>query len=229
MKIQYKDSQPVVDNIKTYVFEPLQPVTWQAGQFIHYALPHDKADDRGDERWFTISSAPFEKDIWITTRWFDDTASTFKKSLDQLAAGDVIEVDDPDGDFIETDADNNYVFVAGGIGITPFRSILTQLDHEGKPIHVELLYANRNEATIPFKAELEALSQKHQDFNITYFSGDNKIDEAVLRSFGEKLDDPHYYISGPEPMVEAFKTTLETIGIDESHVKLDYFPGYDGI
>jgi ferredoxin-NADP reductase len=139
----------------------------------------------------------------------------------------VIEVDDPEGDFTVEDLSREYVFVAGGIGITPFRSILNQLHHDGKEIRVELLYANRDEANIPFKGELEAISQAHEGFNITYFIGDNHIDEAALKHAGAKLNDPVYYVSGPEPMVEAFKATLENMGVDEAHAKFDYFPGYE--
>ena len=229
MKLQYRNSAPLVDNIKTFVFTPTEPETWQAGQFIHLTLAHENQDDRGDERWFTISSAPFEKDVWITTRWFGENSSTFKKTLNKLEPGDIIEVDEPEGNFIESDVNVEYIFVAGGIGITPIRSILKQLDFEGKPIRAELLYANRDSENIAFKEELELLSDKHEGFNITYYIGDHLIDESDLRNFGSKTQNPHYYISGPEPMVKAFKATLNSIGIEKSHIKLDYFPGYDEI
>lgn len=214
-------------NVYRFVFSPKTPITWKPGQFIHYTLPHDNADDRGDERWFTISSAPFEKDIWITTRINNENGSTFKKRLLNLKPDEVIKTDEPDGSFVIDDLNKDYVFVAGGIGITPFRSILNQLHHDGKSITVELLYANRDENNIPFKDELEAISRAHEGFNITYFNGDNKIDEAALRQFATKLNDPVFYVSGPEPMVEAFKTILDNMGIDNDHAKFDYFPGYE--
>lgn len=227
MELIFKENLIKQGNVNRFVFTPKNPITWKPGQYVHYTLAHDKADDRGNERWFTISSAPFEKDIWITTRLVKENGSTFKKRLQELKPGEVINTDEPEGSFVIDDLEKEYVFVAGGIGITPFRSILNQLHHEGKDFTVELLYANRDENNIPFKDELEVISQAHERFNITYFSGDNKIDEAALRQFAAKLNDPTFYVSGPEPMVEAFKTTLESIGIDNDHAKFDYFPGYE--
>jgi ferredoxin-NADP reductase len=227
MELIFKEKLVKPGNVNRFIFTPKSPITWKPGQFIHYTLPHDNADDRGDERWFTISSAPFENEVWITTRISQEKSSSFKSKLLQLKPGEVIKTDEPDGSFVIDDLTKDYVFVAGGIGITPFRSILNQLHHEGKDITAELLYANRDDNNIPFKDELEAISQAHERFNITYFTGDKKIDEAVLKQVASKLNDPLFYVSGPEPMVEAFETTLEGMGIDKDHTKFDYFPGYE--
>lgn len=227
MKLTFKERIKEREDITRFAFAPTEPVSWQPGQYIHYTLPHSDADDRGIERWFTISSAPFEKDIWISTRINKERSSTFKQKLLTLAPGDTIETDTPEGDFTLTDLTKNYVFVAGGIGITPFRSMLNQLHHEGKSIRAELLYANRDELTIPYKSELEAIGREHGGLNITYFIGNNRIDAAALKAAGAKLNNPIYYVSGPEPMVEAFKTILESMGVDNEHSKFDYFPGYE--
>ncbi len=229
MKYILKEAKPEVSNVRTFIFEPEEPVQWQAGQFVHYTLPHEGVDDRGDERWFTISSAPYEQEIRLSTRIFDDKRSTFKDVLVGLKPGDTIEGEAPDGKFTVQDADRQYVFVAGGIGITPFRSMLKQLHHEGKDIKVELLYAVRDENEAPFKDELEAIAAEHENFNITYFVGDNRIDEKVLKSYRDMFGSPYFYVSGPEPMVESFKVMLEKIGVAEDHIKLDYFPGYEGV
>ena len=73
----------------------------------------------------------------------------------------------------------------------------------------------------------QPISAKHENFNITYFSGDHKIDESALGEYAAKFPGATFYVSGPEPMVEAFKVTLEKMGIDESSMKFDYFPGYE--
>lgn len=213
--------------VERFIFAPQEPISWKPGQYIHYILPHDNADDRGTERWFTISSAPFEKEVWITTRINPDRSSSFKKALLSLQAGTTIETGEPEGDFTVDNLDKNYIFVAGGIGITPFRSMINQLHHDGKDFNIELLYANRDAENIPFKEELEAISKEHKNFNITYFIGENRIDEKALREFGEKLNEPLYYVSGPEPMVAAFKQMLVNMGIQEDRIKLDDFPGYE--
>ncbi len=226
MKLRFKEHIAMQGDVNKFVFTPETPLTWKPGQFIHYTLPHENEDDRGNERWFTITSAPFEKDIWITTRIAGEKGSSFKKHLMQLKPGDIIETDEPEGSFTIDDLDKEYLLIAGGIGITPFRSILAQLNHDGKQLRAELLYANRDEANIPFKEELEAISQEQKGLNITYFIGDNIIDEDAIRTHAAKLNNPVYYVSGPEPMVEAFKELLDKMGIDTEHAKFDYFPGY---
>jgi ferredoxin-NADP reductase len=227
MKLRLKKQLSEFAGTKTFVFEGEEPTTWQAGQYVHYTLHHSDPDDRGDERWFTISSAPYEKDIKITTRISPDKSSSFKKALQALKPGQEIEGEEPNGKFVVDDSSKGYIFVAGGIGVTPFRSILKQIDREAKDINVELLYANRSQDDIPYRDELEALSKNHKNFNITYFTGNKKIDEETLKEFGKKMKDPIYYISGPEPMVEAFEKTLKHMGVDEEHSKFDYFPGYE--
>lgn len=227
MILKYRGHQTKQGSVERFIFTPEKPIKWKAGQFIHYTLPHDNADDRGNERWFTISSAPFENEVWLTTRINPDKSSSFKKTLLNLKPDDIIETDKPDGSFVIEDTSKKYIFVAGGIGITPFRSIINQLHHDGKEMNIELLYANRDSENIPFKDELESISNEHENFNITYFSGDKKIDESVLMEFGAKLSDPVYYVSGPEPMVEAFKDILVNMGIKEDRMKFDYFPGYE--
>lgn len=227
MKLQFNKQIGEFAGTKTFIFKINNPIIWQAGQFIHLILPHTDSDDRGEERWFTIASSPYEQEIRITTRINTEKSSSFKKALQELKIGQEIETDLPKGKFILEDPSRDYIFVAGGIGITPFRSILKQLDHDGKQFHVELLYANRDENDIPFRNDLEVLSKKHKDFNITYFIGDKRIDENVLKEFGNKLDNPIYYISGPEPMVEDFEKILKHMGIDEEHSRFDYFPGYE--
>jgi ferredoxin-NADP reductase len=217
--------EPVTGDVKSFVFTPDQPVTWQPGQYIHYTLPHDDADDRGDERWFTISSAPFEQKIQLTTRIFEQPSS-FKKHLTSLQPGDTLETDAPSGDFIPLDKPVNYVFVAGGIGITPFRSIIAELHHSGQDFSIDLLYGNVDDQHIVFKDELEAIAQQHANFNIHYFIGDNRVDEAVLAQYKDNVDDPYFYVSGPEPMTEAFEKTLKGLGVDDQHLHLDFFPGY---
>lgn len=227
MKLSLKSKRELQGGVTQFVFSAEEPISWKAGQYIHYTLPHEGADDRGTERWFTISNAPCENDPSITTRISPENGSSFKKHLSQLQVGETIEADSPEGDFVLDGYDKDYVFVVGGIGITPFISMLTQMEHDGQGANIEILYANRIEATKAYKDELEAVSTKHADINVADFYGDHKITQADLEAAGAKLHDPIYYISGPEPMVEAFEKVLDAMGVDDSHKRFDYFPGYD--
>ena len=210
----------------SFFFKSDPPLSWTAGQFLHYTLPHQNPDSRKTERYFTISAAPEEGQVRVTTRFAGEKGSSFKKALQALPIGGSIEAEGPEGDFIVEDATKDFVFIAGGIGITPFRSILIDLDHRELPMHVTLLYANRTEDAV-YRTELEALAAKHPDLKIVYFIGDTRIDELAIKTAAPELQKPIYFISGPEPMVQAFEKMLTQMVIPDGQIKRDFFPGYD--
>lgn len=223
MKLSLVSKNHEVADVTSFVLEPEQPVAWQPGQYLHYTFPHPNEDDRGIERWFTISAAPFEKNIRITTR-LSDHGSTFKKALSELPVGGQIEAEGPGGKFILDKTAGHPVLIAGGIGVTPYRSMLVQMDHDKEEIDADLLYANRDENFV-FLKELEAIAQKHPGLHITKFVGDKKISKADLERFA--ANGSVFYVSGPEPMVEAYKKMIMEMGVEEERIKTDYFPGYD--
>lgn len=214
-----------LSDVTTFIFKPENPVTWKPGQFFHYVLHHRPTDERGSDRWFTISAAPFENHIQITTRLNSEKSSSFKKELFSLKIGDEIEISDLDGDFVISDPTKQYVFIAGGIGITPFRSILKQLDHQRQPINVTLLYANRDK-NIVFKKELEEIAKNNTNFQIHYIFSPERIDEKKIKELVSDIKKPLFYISGPEPMVESIGDILKKMAIPKKHIKQDWFPGY---
>ena len=199
--------------------------SWKPGQYLHYTLEHPHPDSRGSERYFTISSAPFEGHIQLTTRFSEKKSSSFKKALLGMTVGGTIEANGLEGDFVVENPDKSLVFIAGGIGVTPYRAILLALDHTRVPVNVDLLYANRDE-NFPYKAELERLAKKHATFRIHYFTGPKRLDEkAIVAAIGD-VGKPLFYVSGPEPMVGAFEKILKSMDVPKSRVKTDYFPGY---
>jgi glycine betaine catabolism B len=228
MKLQLIDKKDDVQDIVSFFFKPEQKVEWKAGQYMRYHIDDPNSDDRGENRFFSISAAPFEQNLRVTTKFSPDGGSSFKKNLQKLNIGDFIDAHGPLGAFVIDEANQEYVFIAGGIGITPFRSILMDLNNKNLPINVTLLYANRTEEVV-FRAELESLKANNPNFKIAYFIGETKIDENAIRNDVPDLTKPYYYISGPEPMVQAFEKMLYGMGISEDHVKRDYFPGYTQI
>jgi ferredoxin-NADP reductase len=226
MKVTLTEKHDAVPGVVTFILQPEQPVTWEAGQYMHYVMDFPDPDDRGVERWFTIASAPYEGHLQITTRINAERSSTFKTTLNRLPTGSQWEADGPEGDFTVEDADQHHIFISGGIGITPFHSILKQLDHNGKPLKATLLYANRTPDFV-FKNELDAWEAKHEEFSVVYIQDPQRIDEQVIRDNVEHLDKHTFYVSGPEPMVMAMAETLKGMSISEKHIKLDDFPGYD--
>jgi len=225
MKLELIAKKVETVDVTSFIFKPLAPLTWQAGQFLHYVLHHEPTDDRGSDRWFTVAAAPFEEHVMITTRLTSEKGSSFKTKLSSLPIGKKIEVSDVDGDFTIDDPNKEYVFIAGGIGVTPFRSILKQLEHEKKPINVTLLYANRDQSIV-YKEELEAIAKNNPHFNIHYIFSPEHIDEQKIKEYVPDVQKPFFYISGPEPLVDSLGNMLKAMGIQEDHIKQDWFPGY---
>lgn len=224
MKLKLIERKPLFEDVESFVFEPNEPVEWQPGQYMHYVFPHHDEDNRGEERWFTISAPPFQKNITITTRFTEERGSSFKKALRNLKVGDTIQADGPKGKFIIEDFDRKHILIAGGIGITPYHSMLVQFDHDGRMPDIELLWANRDENFV-FGDELSALESKYPNFNIHKFIGDRRIEKSDFQPY---TDDPDtiFYVSGPEPMVENYAETLKQMGLPEERVRTDFFPGY---
>jgi ferredoxin-NADP reductase len=224
MKLKLIERKKRFEDVESFIFEPEQPIKWHGGQYMHYVFPHRGEDSRGHERWFTISAPPYEKNLMITTRFAAQEGSSFKKALRAMKIGDTFQADGPKGDFVITDTSKKYILIAGGIGITPYRAILLQQDHDATELKAELLYANRDENFV-FIDELRQLEAKHPSFQIHTFVGDHHIDQSDLKPY---LDDPStvFYISGPEPMVEGYEETLQKMGAAKERIFTDFFPGY---
>jgi len=223
MKLKFVGKRQEAENITTFLFEPEIPVTWEAGQFMIYSLPHENEDIRGRQKFFTISAAPFEKRPRISTRIFD-RPSSFKNALNRMKIGDMILAKGPDGDFVIDNVEQNSVFLAGGIGITPYRSIILDLDHQNKPMNITLLFSNKTSA-FPFKKELDEVVKKRKDLKIHYLN--KRIDEETIKEHVPNIKSSIFYVSGPDAMVEEMLEVLKSLEIKEENIKSDYFSGYD--
>ncbi len=236
MKIELVEKKRETQSVTSFIFKSPTPVKWVAGQFLFYTFPHNNPDQRGVTRYFTVSSAPFEEHIMLTTKLADKHPSSFKQKLFSSPIGMELEVTDTDGDFTVDlprskagDPGKKLIFIAGGIGITPYRSILLDLDHKNLPINVTLLYANHDNNFV-FKEELETLAVTHPTFKIKYFVSPKHIEkEDIQEAIDEITNESMVYVSGPEVMTEAFEKTLKEMGLPEDRIKLDFFPGYDSI
>ena len=222
MGLELIEKDNLVDNIWAFRFEPTTRLEWAAGQFIRIEVPHDNPDEEGTKRWFTVSSAPYEGIVQITTRVTD---STFKQALAALPIGERLPlIEKPDGDFVWQDTDRPLVFVAGGIGITPFRSILKQRAHDSLPLNVTLVYGNRTDAIV-FKDELDSYMQVDPQFKVQYVTGEPLTAER-LAELVPQLNESLVYVSGPEPMVKALGDDLKMHSLPETQLKTDEFPNY---
>jgi len=226
MKLTLVAKRPETEDVTSFLFSSDAPLKWQAGQFLHYSLLHPDADDQGIARYFTIASAPFEGHIMLTTRFARQRSSSFKRALRQLHVGAAIEVSEPEGDFVVGDPGDEHVFIAGGIGVTPFRAILLDLDHRELPIKATLLYANRTSDFV-YKAEMDRLAARHPGLVIRYLVSPKRVTQSSILAAAPELGKPTFHVSGPAPFVEAVGNMLWWLGVPDAHVKRDYFPGYD--
>ncbi|MFZ1250635.1 MAG: YHS domain-containing protein [Candidatus Microsaccharimonas sp.] len=215
--------EKLVDNVWAFRFEADTPISWTPGQFIRVEVPHDNPDNEGTKRWFTISSTPHDSYIQITTRVTD---TTFKQALAALSIGGTINlVEQPDGDFVWQESEKPLVFIAGGIGITPFYSMLKARGHSGQPVLATLIYNGRTD-DLPFKAEFDEASKRHPEFHVHYVIGDQLTVNKLTRIVPE-LALSEVYVSGPEPMVEALGEQLRASGISDQNLHEDFFPHYN--
>jgi len=223
MKLTLLEKKKEIDNIYTFIFKPENKLNWTAGQYLIYSLDHENADLRGKQRFFTISSSPFEKLPSITTR-ISKNSSSFKKALFNLQIGEHINAKGPDGDFTLEKDFKNYVFIASGIGITPFISIIKELSYQKTKINISLIYANKSEKQILFAKELKNIAKANKEFKIKYILKPQQISSPLLKKY---LDNKNiYYISGPDPMVEKVFEILKDLKVKEEKIRMDYFSGY---
>lgn len=218
-KLKLISTHPEAGNIKTFVFET-GGLEWLAGQNQAYILPQAGETEAENERWFTISSPPSAGTINISTRISD---SAFKQALNALQPGDMIERHTINGDFTwEDESDTPVVLVAGGIGVTPFHSMLLERHAVGKSLNATMLHFNRDDQ-VPFQAEFEQLLEQHPELTITYVTGEPVSAEKILE-LAPQVKEQVTYLSGPEAMVMAVGDELRKQGVN---VKQDEFPGYN--
>src|SRR5579884_2002075 len=153
MKAVFDHAEAEAENIKTFFFKPERPVQYTAGQYTELSISHKHPDKRGLKRWFTLSSPPGGEFVTITTKYAGDgKSSSFKKALFRLAPGSEVNMADPLGDFVLPKLiQTPLIFVAGGIGITPFHSILEWLAGTNEERPIKLLYGVRVEDEIVFQ------------------------------------------------------------------------------
>lgn len=214
----------IVADIYSYTFETDKELTWLAGQhgLLELALPNGKTS----RRMFSISSAPSESKVTVTTHWLGDQASHYKRALWSLEPGDKAKLRGPVGPMYIRDYSAHNVLIAGGIGITPFHSILKEADLNNHQLKATLLYANRSLEKIPFKTELDDLAARLPGLNINYVVSPEKISEHSLRQASKDISNSMYYLSGPPKMIASYRKLLKSIGVSSRQIKSDPFIGY---
>jgi ferredoxin-NADP reductase len=231
-----KDKVEVARDTLLVVFDLQgEEIDYKPGQYFWVELlnaPYD--DEKGLRRHIICVMSPTERGVLGLATRIRDTA--FKKSLVELPVGAEVEVEHPKGDFaLPEEADRDYVFIAGGIGITVFRTMLRYIADEQLPYRITLLYSNRDRESTAFLDELHEFEQKIAGFKlVATMTGDQswkgetrRIDEDFLRDhLGGDLGRYTYLVAGPPPMVEGLVEVLKSAGVPEDQIKPDRFSGY---
>jgi ferredoxin-NADP reductase len=236
MKARLVDVLPIAAGTMRAIFELEDGFSFQAGQTCDITLPSPKyQDEHGNARTFSIASSPADVPrLMFATR---SSNSAFKRSLAESAPGTEADVDGPYGSFtLHKNTAKPAVFFAGGIGITPFRSIIKDATERGLQHDLTLFYSNRTPDSTAFLPDLEEWAQRNRRLTLVPTITDNvdihtwkyqkgMIDAAFLQGrlpVGEAI----YYAAGPAVFVTAMRQALERLGADPDNIRTEEFPGY---
>ena len=236
MRAQIKVKQEVAKQTLLVVFDLLgEEVDFRPGQYFWVELPNiGYEDERGLRRHISIVTSPNERGVLGLATRLRDTA--FKKTLAELDVGAEVDVEEPKGDFsLPMETDRPYAFIAGGIGITVFRSMLRYIVEEGLPHRVTLVYSNRDRESTAFFDELQAMDRENENIRVVFVMTDDpewegerrRVDADVLGVHLEgELGDYVYIAAGPPGMVDAMESVLSEAGVPEEQVLVQRFAGY---
>lgn len=235
MNATFDHSDQEASSIRTFWFKPEHKMDYVAGQYTELTLPHDHPDERGIKHWFTLSSAPGQDVVSITTKYAGDgKSSTFKRTLFELQPGVEVNLADAMGDFVlPKDASIPLVFVAGGIGITPYHSMLEWLANTDEKRAITFLYAVRVADEIVFRGTFERAGVQPtiivSDASDDWTGERGQLNGSRILELAKPADNALIYVSGPEPMVEALEKDLTDQGFPHDRLVTDFFPGYSGV
>jgi ferredoxin-NADP reductase/Na+-translocating ferredoxin:NAD+ oxidoreductase RnfD subunit len=218
-----------------FVFGSDRPIAFAPGQYLEFALGLARGDSRGNRRYFTIASAPTEADVRLGVKFATDP-SAFKEALGAMKPGDRIFASGLAGDFVlPRSRETKLAFLAGGIGITPFRSMLRYLLDRRESRPIVMLYAADSADDFAYR---DVIARADSELGIrTAFAvlrdadrlpGAHRgfIDEAMVTREIPDYAERTFYVSGPRAMVVASEALLRRLGIPHAQIKLDFFPGF---
>ncbi len=228
---------PVAAGVEDFQFTTEKKLPFRPGQYLEWTLGHRIPDARGNRRYFTISSSPTEQTIDIGVK-FSPESSSYKKDLRTMQPGGTIIASQLAGDFtMPHNRTKKLVFIAGGIGVTPFRSMIKYLLDTGELRDIVLLYSNRTKEDIAYKEVFDEAQKKLGIKTVYTLTGGKTapagwtgytgyIDRQMIEHEVPDYRDRIFYLSGPDAMITAFEKTLRTMGIRRRRIKKDYFPGF---
>jgi len=224
-------------DIHEFRFRGERTPRFRPGQYLEWTLGHSRPDSRGNRRYFTIASSTEEREVRIGVKFYPD-ASSFKRSLLAMTPGSEIMASEPGGEFVlPADKREKVVLMAGGIGITPFRSMIRDLLDHGERRPITVIYSNR---TAPETVYADVLEEAAKDLGVKAFftltdatrippewqGGTGRVDGEMIAKAIPDYGERTFYLSGPRSLVVGFQEVLSNLGVPKSRIKTDFFPGF---
>lgn len=232
MRATFHHSDTENHNVKTFWFEPDEPLRYTAGQYTEITLPHDNPDNRGVKRWSTLSSSPTEKLLAISSEYAgDESTSSFKRALFGLEPGAQVDLAQAMGDFVlPKDTSTRLIFVGLGIGVTPFRSIFKWLADNDEQRDITFIHSVATEDDIIFQ---DVFDEAHQHATIvveqpsdTWGGERGQLTAQMILGIGKPDSDTLIYLSGAQDYLERLQRDMLHEGIKQHQIVTDFFPGY---
>ena len=235
--VKLNKRETVAEGTLALYFEKPAGFAFKAGQFLELTLANPpETDAEGNSRAFSIASPPSESHLMVATRMRD---TAFKRVLGKLPLGAEVQIEGPFGNLILHDnTARAAVFLAGGIGITPFRSIVFRAAKEQLPHRLFLFYSNRRPEDAPFLDELQALRAENANYTLvdtmtgmergsdSWKGETSRISKDMLIQYLGDLNGPIYYVAGPPAMVGAMQQLLNSAGVNDDDIRPEEFAGY---
>jgi len=234
--VKLSGREVVAEGTMAFRFEKPEGFSFEPGQAVCFELIERPSGVGQSHRAFSLVSAPFENTLMVATRMRD---SAFKRALGALRDGASIKLEGPFGDLtLHSDTTRPAVFIAGGIGITPFMSVLRQAAKDGLPHRLFLVYSNRRPEDAAFLDELQGLEQQSPNVRVLATMTDMKksarrwdgetrrINADMVKGFVSDLVAPIYYVVGPPAMVKAMVRMLREAGVAGDSMRTEEFYGY---
>jgi glycine betaine catabolism B len=234
--LKLKAKERIAPGIYEFVFSSPRKFGYHPGQYMEWTLEHPNPDSRGNRRYFTLASAPTEGDLRLGVKYYENSSS-FKKALFELEGQLEIVAGQVAGDFVlPKDPAQKCVFLAGGVGITPFRSMIQYLLDIHQPRPIVLFYACRTAHDVAYKTTLDR-AERELGITVVYALSDTRnpphdwegrvgrVNPEWIRRLVPNVSDCKFFISGPPGMIAAHKKTLRQVGVPITRIKTDYFPG----
>lgn len=227
----------LASDIADFVFKPQKKFSYIPGQYVEWTFPHPHTDSRGNRRYFTLASSPTEDTLRIGVKFYDH-GSSYKRALQEMKNTDVVMAGQISGDFLlPKNTAKKLVFVAGGIGITPFRSMIKYLLDTNEKRDIVMLFSNKVKEDIVYKDvfdQAEKIIGVKTFYNLTDleqipsdWSGKRgRISQEMIEELVPDWRERVFYLSGPHGMVVGFEKTLGDLGVVKNKIKKDFFPGF---